>query len=95
MLSPSCPTSSVIDQSHPQSTSIHDNPLLANVAEPCSEEEEEDEEEPVDYASRLYLPVTHGKCNVQPSLSLTSLKTSPLSAQTNFYHQSQIFPFVL
>ncbi|XP_030284308.1 teneurin-3 isoform X4 [Sparus aurata] len=61
MPSPSCP-SSVIDQSHPQSASPHDNPLLGDRAEPYSEKEEEEEEEEEDeeeYAARLYLPVTH------------------------------------
>ena len=63
MPSPSCP-SSVIDQSHPQSASPHDNPLLGDRAEPYSEKEEEEEEEEEDeeeYAARLYLRVTHGK----------------------------------
>nr|XP_020464659.1 teneurin-3 isoform X6 [Monopterus albus] len=58
MPSPSCP-SSVIDQSHPQSGSLHDNPLLGNTPEPDSEEEEEEEQEEEEYAARLYLPVTH------------------------------------
>ncbi|XP_034043467.1 teneurin-3 isoform X3 [Thalassophryne amazonica] len=61
MSSPSCP-SSVIDQSHPQPPSLHDNPLLGDTAEPDSEEEEEEETEQAeeeDYASRLYLPIAH------------------------------------
>ncbi|XP_056229067.1 teneurin-3 isoform X5 [Seriola aureovittata] len=61
MPSPSCP-SSVIDQSHPQSGSPHDNLLLGDTAEPDSEEEEEEEEEEQEeeeYAVRLYSPVTH------------------------------------
>ncbi|XP_040892180.1 teneurin-3-like [Toxotes jaculatrix] len=67
MPSPSCP-SSVIDQSHPQSGSPHDNLLLGDTAEPDSEEEEEGEEEEEEeeegqeeeeYAAQLYSPVTH------------------------------------
>lgn len=73
MPSPSCPSPSVIDQSHQQSARLHGNILLERVAEPGSEEEEEQGEEQeeeqgeeeaeqaVDYAARLYLPVTHGK----------------------------------
>ncbi|KAK2919532.1 hypothetical protein Q8A73_003903 [Channa argus] len=54
MPSPSCP-SSVIDQSHPQSGSPHDNPLLGNAPEPGSEEDEEEveDEQEEEYAARF------------------------------------------
>ena len=67
MPSPSCP-SSVIDQSHPQSGSPHDIPLLGHTAGQDSEQEEEEEEaeqeeeqEEEEYETRLYSSVTHGK----------------------------------
>ncbi|XP_037109860.1 teneurin-3 isoform X5 [Syngnathus acus] len=53
MPSPSCP-SSVFDQTHPHSASLHDSQSLNDTAEP-----EEEEVERVDYTSRLYLPVNH------------------------------------
>ncbi|XP_019735305.1 teneurin-3 isoform X1 [Hippocampus comes] len=53
MPSPSCP-SSVFDQTHPHSASLHDSPGLSDTAEP-----EEEETEQVDYTARLYLPVNH------------------------------------
>ncbi|XP_051939706.1 teneurin-3 isoform X7 [Hippocampus zosterae] len=53
MPSPSCP-SSVFDQTHPHSASLHDSPGLSDTTEP-----EEEETERVDYTARLYLPVNH------------------------------------